>query len=125
MSYRTQCASVLANFREDLSVLKKSLPDRLVVPKRAQNAQKRRSQHPNGTQRRARRSFSTGSPLPGNSVNKVYRRKLGGRRVPLSENKNATTSEDATANAPAATLVADGGPATTPPEASGASPYFG
>jgi hypothetical protein len=44
-------------------------------------------------------------------VNKVYRWKVGGRRVPLSKNKNATDSEAATANAPATTLVVDERPA--------------
>ena len=31
-------------------------------------------------------------------MNKVYRRRLGGRRIPLSKNKDATNSENATAN---------------------------
>ncbi len=59
-------------------------------------------------------------------MNKVYRWRLGGRRIPLSKNKDATNSENATANAPATTLVVDGGPATSPLAAdSVASLYFG
>ena len=66
------------------------------------------------------------SHILGNSVNKVYRQTFGGRRIPLSNNKHATNSEDATANAPATTLVVDGGPATSPlAPASEAALYLG
>jgi hypothetical protein len=60
--------------------------------------------------------------LPGTRVNKLYRRKVGVRRVPVRTNKYASKSEVATAIAPATTLVVVGGPAPRPPLYSGSCP---
>jgi hypothetical protein len=62
---------------------------------------------------------------PGKSVNQVYRRKVGGRCIPLRTNKDASKSEAAKANAPATTLVVVGGPSSSPLEGSKAPLYFG
>jgi hypothetical protein len=53
-------------------------------------------------------------------MNKAYRREFGGRRIPLSKNKDASESEAAKANASPTTLVVDGGPAPSPLGGSGA-----